>query len=602
MSRYRSLGTLALSVGILALAACASHPSSMLPPESVQARHPGALAVPVRLPALGARSVQYTYNNGYINALEVMVVDSLGNHQAFVICRNPSSVGSPGGLVNVLFQNVAPGTAWITVRTTYKQLVGPGLMLAPTSPTSATFTLNGGPNAVTAVQGDLTSSVLVFKSTDLGGTPSAPSVLSFYQNNGASELNDTTSTNGGYGVGAATGSVVPGNTATVSIAVSQPGAFASSLLGTTRQIDAGNPVTIPVSNLYPGDRVVVVRAGAPSPTSDFLDLTKTTDDFYPITDNGDGTGTFTPTRSTAGAAVAYYLSRGETLSLVGATPPSVSLAQLNVHPSVVSPPNCTTRIGSDDGLSTLARSAGATDTVYLTLRDRFNNLITSSDFGARTMAGFAWRPTVEPSFTALNNGTNPVAFVPGLTVGTVTTPVYDPVSQTWQSTFTQGATPATATGATASFSVGAATNVTSASYLYDPSNVTGTATYVLGVGNDPTITNSPQRLWVSLYRTSVAGANFIASTSYQPLVTVAAGATLSLTPSAPSGPAMMLRLTTKANTDLAAADNGTTLSPTVGTRSAGDTDRATFRIYQPVPGGALALKASLVGGTYSWQP
>lgn len=601
MSRYR-IGTLALSVGMLALAACASHPSSMVVPQSAQARQAGALAVPVRLPALGARSVQYTYNNGYINAIEVMVVDSLGNHQAFVICRNPSSVGSPGGLVNVLFQNVAPGTAWITVRTTYKQLVGPGLMLAPANASSATFTLNGGPSTVTAVQGDVTSSVLVFKSADLGGTPSAPSVLSFYQNNGGSELNDTTTTNGGYGVGAATGSVVPGNTATVSIAVSQPSAFASSLLGTTRQIDAGNPVTIPVSNLYPGDRVAVVRAGAPSPSSDFLDLTKTSYDFYPITDNGDGTGTFIPTRSTGGVAVTYYLSRGETVSLVGATAPSVSLAQLNVHPSVVSPTNCTTRIGSDDGLSTFARSAGVTDTVYLTLRDRFNNLITGSDFGARTMAGFVWRPTVEPSFTALNNGTNPVAFVPSLTVGTLTSPVYDPVSQTWQSTFTQGATPATATGATAAFAVGAATNVTSASYFYDPSNVTGTSTYVLGVVNDPTITNSPQRLWVSLYRTSIAGANFIASTSYQPLSPVAAGATLSLTPSAPSGPAMMLRLTTKANTDLAAADNGTTLAPTVGARSTGDTDRATFRIYQPIPGGALALKASLVGGTYSWQP
>lgn len=596
---------LALCLGLLG--ACAGRPAGPVGPAMphVQPARPGELVVPLQLPRLGERSPQFAYQNGYINTLEVLVVDSLGRHQAFLVCRNPEAAGMPGGKVDLIFQDVAPGTAWVTVRTTFKPFIGKGLRLEPVSTSS--FALDGGATQVLPVKGDLGKSVLVFKSSDLGGTATAPSVLAFYQNNnGSSELNDTTSVSAGYGVGAATGSVVPGNTSTVSITVAQPPSFGSSVLKTTRQVDAGGAVSILADNVRPGDRVVVVRAGDPAATSDFLDLTKTDGyDYYPLTDNLDGTVTFNPTRATDGAAVQYYLARGEMVSLIGGSGSDVDLAKVQVHPAAVSQSNSSVRIGSDDGTSPYGRRANETDTVRITLKDAYGNLITDSDFGARAMEGYTWHAAVEPNTVALNNGTNPVALVPGATLGTVTTPSYDAGTGTWVATFAQGATAPTTRGASASFALAATDSIEAASFLYDPSNV-GDTVYTLGVEDYPGVA---RRLALSLYRGgAVDGAKFVASASYIPAAAApAAGATISigLNPvpiTAPTGLPMILRVATQANSDLTTADHGTRITPTLGARTANDTDRAVFRIYRLNPGdGSLTARGVLASGYYTWK-
>lgn len=616
---FATSALLAISLGLLA--ACAGRPAGPVgasPTRMERPATPGGLVVPVQLPKLGERTTQFAYSNGYINAVEIMAVDSLGRHQAFLVCRNPADVGMAGGQVNLLFQDVAPGTAWVTVRTTFKQFIGTGKRLEPVDGEPSTFALDGTSTHVTAVIGDIESKVLVFKSTDLGASESAPSVLSFYQNNnGNSELNDTTSTLAGYGVGAATGSVEPGNTATVSITVAQPPSFGATLLKTTRHIDAGNPVTVYANNFIDDlDRVVVVRADDPAATSDFLDLSKTDSyDFYPFVNNLDGSITFTPTRSTD-VAVNYYLARGEMVSLIGGSGSDVSLAKLQVHPGVVSQANCTVQIGSDDGVSAFARRTGEQDTIRLTLRDQYNNLITGADFGARAMEDYLWLPMVEPNTTALNNNSltapNPLAFVPGSTIGTLTTPSYDAGTKTWTATFTQGAIAPTTRGASASFAVAANTNIDACTYLFDLSN-TGDTVYTLGVEDYPP---TARRLSVSLYRGAAVDADkFIASTSYIPLaVPAVAGATISLgvnatsIPPAATSPFTYLRIGTKPNTELTTADHGTRITPTLGARTANpdnptsaDSDRAVFRIFKRKPDGTLEARGVLSAGPYRWR-
>lgn len=615
MNRKQSLrlaaGTL-LALTLTGTLACAPRAGlSPVTPSAPGVTASGGLALPVTLPALGDRGVQYAYNNGYINALEVVLVDSLGRHQAYVVCRNPDR-GAPGGSVNVLFQDVAPGTAWITVRTTYRQLIGEKERLAPVAGKPSTFKLDGGPTQVTAVSGDITTNVMVFKSTDLGGTASAPSVLSFYQNNdGGSELNDASAIHAGYGVGAATGSVVAGNTATLSVQVSQPPTFGTTMLNGTRHTDAGTEITFPASNIQPGDRVVVVRASNPSATSDFIDLTKVANyDFYPLAEKATGSYAFTPTRSTGGM-VNYYLSRGEMVSKIGADNGGVSLAKVHVHPEAVSAANSTVRIGSDDGTARMPRRASETDTLYLTLRDQYNNLITGADFGTRSMENFVWRPVVEPSSTLLNNdpnGTsnapNPLAFVPGSTIGRLTTPTDANNDGVWESTFTQGAVAPTTRGASASFSLANNTRIRAVSYLHDTSNLAATTAYALGVTTDPTTVSNPTpALWLSLYRgASVAAGTFIASRSYQPNPAAPDGdATISVTPTAPDGLPLVLRVGRNLGSDLSTADNDTRITVTVGARAEFDIDVTKFRIYRQNTDGSLTLRSAITGGSYSWK-
>lgn len=603
MGRRFLVRAMAVALALGVSVACA--PKAMLSPVSPpvpaaageQSVKVGAVSVPLHFPA---RSTQFAYQSGYINAIEVMLVDSLGQHQAYLVCRNLAQVGSQGGTVNLLFQHVALGTAWVTVRTTTKQFIGSSGRLTPVSGLPSTFTLDGGPTTKVAVLGDVGSAVVVFNSHDLGGTAMNPSVLSYYSSNdGASELNDTSATLAGYGVGAASGSVTANSTTPINIFVTQPPRFGSPMY--SRQVDAGGAITFAASDVVAGDRAVVVRSGNPSATSDFLDLSKTQNvDFYPLTSNGDGTYTFTPTRATGGS-VNFYLARGEAVSLLGGSSSNVSLAQVNVHPAAIHPASCSVRIGSDDGTSTFARSVGQTDMLYLTLKDRYGNLVTDSHFGARAMEGFVWYPTMEPLTSSLNNGVNPQAFIPGATLGSLSTPTYNAGDGTWRSTFTQGTL--TPSSASASFTVSANTNISGVNYLYDPSNLTATGSYILGVMADPTIVSTPQRLWLSLYRgTAINTGTFVASVSYSPSAApAAAGATVSITPTTPSGYPLILKLNINPSSDLAVADNGTKITVLYGARTVGDSDRALFRLYKQNSDGSLLLQGSIQGGLYSWK-
>jgi hypothetical protein len=595
---------------------------------------PGSLVVPVQFPAAHGRKVQYAYNNGFINAIEVTVADSLGRHLSYMVLRNPGAVGQPGQQVPVLFQNVAPGVATVTVRTSFVQLIGANQRLRPVAGSPSQFTdSNNGNQTVTAVVGDITQPVLVFSSTDLGATATSPTQLSFYNSNNSqvtspstnnsSELNDTTTTLGGYGVGAATGSVAANNTSTVSITVGQMPAFASSVIGTTRQIDAGTQVEIPLTStasFQAGDQILVARGSNIQTTSDFVDITKTNQyDLYPAQIAVDGTVaiTFTPTRSTwspsnpfnQSGAVNYYLCRGEAVSLIGGTASGagpgqgVNLCMLWVHPAALSVANSSVTTGADDGglTNSFARAANQTDTINITLKDSFGNLVTGPDFGTRQMDSYVWRPMMQQQTTALNlaNNSNNVVWVPGSTIGTLTTPSYNAGTGTFQSTFTQGGAAATQRGASASAmpNVGG-TNIASASFIYDPGNTGGATFYTIAVAQDPTFPTNPNRIWWTLNRN---GSTFLASGSY--LTAAAAPAVINLTPSNPTGIPQVVRMypNTVGGADFAINDNGLRFNVTPGARTVLDQDVARFRIYRQGADGTLSSVGVLSSGNYTWH-
>ncbi|MNX76950.1 hypothetical protein D3C86_1084690 [compost metagenome] len=483
----------------------------------------------------------------------------------------------------------------------------------PVAGKPSTFELDGGPTRVTAVDGDLSTSVLVFKSTDLGGTASAPSVLTFYENNdGGSELNDASTVHAGYGVGAASGSVLPGNVTNVSVQVSQPPAFKTTMLNSSRHADAGSEIVFSASDVQPGDCAVVVRASNPSLTSDFIDLTKVASyDFYPLTDKGNGSYAFTPTRTTGGM-VNYYLSRGEMVSKIGADNGSVSLAKLHVHPGVASKDMTTVRTGSDDGTTGLAmaRRANETDTLYISLRDAYGNAIKGADMGTRALEGFVWRSAVEPSTSKLApawrtaNATHPaVSFIPGSTIGRVSTPTDGDNDGVWTATFTQGSVTPTAAGTAATFTLANNSWIQAVSYLYDPSNLAATNNYALGVITDPA---NPASLWLSLYRgTSVAAGTVVASRSYSPDVAAPdSAATASLTPTAPlTLQVPVLRYGRGLGAEITTADHDTRITVAPGARAIGDVDVVQFRLVQQNPDGSLNVGSvrNIAGGSYSWK-
>jgi len=607
---------MALSLGLIVSACAPFGPAAISPPgamaPTVAAQAKGSLTVPVRLPALDARAVQFEYNKGYVNTLEVVLVDSLGVHQSFLVCRNPGSTGSPGGETAVVFQNVAPGQVTVTVRTTYKRFVGPGCRLVPDADSPVRFWLDGGEQVVVPVAGDADQPVLVFRSQDLveSGSPGpAPiSLLAFHEtNDGQSELSDVSSVVGGYGVGAATGSVSPGVSATVSIQVAPVPRFDASVLNMpARQADAGLSISFKALNLQPGDQVVVVRGDPPDTASDFFDLTqKGTYDVYPLKINGT-TATFTPTRATGGQESYYYLSRGEMLSYLGGTATDNRLARINVHPGDVSSTTSTVRFGSDDQVVPLPLAPGETDTLYIVLRDKWGNAITDADFGVRRTYRYDWSAAVEPPADAPDHA----AYLPGQTIGTVTAPSWDANLKLWTAAFTQGTVAPAFETKEASYSLTPTTNgkITGLDWIFDPVGTvtTGPQAYTLGVEPDPHYPDATvQPLWVSLHAGAGTDSVPIASASVE---LQSEGATLSIGASGDYGsflPATMLKLGLASGSLLSTDDDGTSFTSVPGKRAIGDCDKVVFRIFQRLPGTNPSLITVLTAGrdpgTYRWR-
>lgn len=325
-----------LLAGTMLVASCAPLPFTAgdagKPAVSAAAKTPGEVTVPLNLPAMGDRSVQYLYDSMFINTVEVTLTDSWGNEQEFYVLRNPGASGASGGQANLTFRNVMPGEFVVTVRTSHKRLLGntsEGQVISydPDADAyyyhySANSLFNPYEQAVT-VSGSPTSPVIVLQRGEVSSSTIQGLVFP------APDLWDASDVKRAYGVGGATGVLQPGATAPISVQVGQMPRFAGAVAPQT--VDAGQDVTLEVADgahVQAGDKVVISSSSFPAQTS-MINLSSPNLEVLPLTKNEDEIS-FTPQKPVNNGYV--YLVRGESISMIGVSgtnPPRVTVNPKN---------------------------------------------------------------------------------------------------------------------------------------------------------------------------------------------------------------------------------------------------------------------------------
>lgn len=481
-----------------------------------------SLTVPLKLPALRDRNVQYLYNSNDINTVEVRLRDSLGNQSAQYVARNPFVAGSANaGTVNVSFYNVMPGTFTLTVRTSHQALVGTSgpikydglrdvFYLDGAGPTPNAFDSNEP--QMRLIAGISSSAYLVFAPENLDPNWAFPTAL----------RTDSTTTQAGYGAGAATQSILAGQTSTVSVNVGQLPHWPMSLLSTVQEVTAGSRVSLPVADIPDVQALDGVMLSDPSGFSlsnGIADLGSASISVYGMgPDPVSSTVSFVPTRATnpsinqAPTPWNLYLLRGQAASEVGL---NANNPQLTVVPDLVSQAN-SRFFGSVANLS-----PATSTTVAYDLRDAYGNLVAGNVPGSnmvplssvrRNNAGLGLDDTVVASTYGADPTTGGYPFIlPGRTAGSLAGGVY-----------TQGTTPPGPVTTAATYSVGGSvtdlriTRLEVPYYLYAANPSTFTTfphVYTLNVANDPT---NGTNLWVSL----ALGGVTIASSSINSTLTL----------------------------------------------------------------------------------
>lgn len=589
----------AIAAAAFLATSCAVHqpgttPVALTPAVNAQ---PGSVTVPVSLPALDDRGVQYAYHNSTINTVEVRLRDSLGNEFVQYVTRNVYLTDSrKAGTANVVFHNVMPGTFTLTVRTSHLRLIAAtdGPIKYDSKP--AAFFIDGdgdhvfdpGETEPLVISGGIAEKYVVFAQDDIDPTWVFPDDM----------RRDTTSTQAGFGAGAATESIIPGGTTQVAVTVGQLPKWASSEPWSTREITAGDSLVLSLgstASIATGDGAMVTSP-AVTFSNGIVDLGETRLNVYgPTVDNALGTVTLVPTRSTnpavdqAPAAWPIWLTRGQALAEWGLTANGggTNAPRVIVQPAIANSGN--SRIFSQN--PHVARAA--TSQIQVDLRDQYGNPVAGNIAGVNTISlatlrranAYVKMDYALISYTYADDPRNnlPPFILPGRTTGTVSA----------SGLYTQGTTaPAQMTEA-ATYSVKKADTVTDHDlritrlevpyHLYADNTAAfggGNHLYTLNVIPDP---SDGSRNWVYLER---AGGPVIASASVDPnqnqaalnlpLNAIAPG-TLPL-PILPSRvPPVILRVPNRPVT--AADDHGTRFDVTsYGARRISDTDTVQVRV------------------------
>lgn len=578
----------------------ASHPAPDAA-QTVEVKTPGTVTVPLTLPEISERALQYTYDRNSINTVEVRLRDALGNEWVQYVVRNAYLAGSrASGTINVTFYNVMPGTFTLTVRSSHRRLLSADGPITYDGLRDLFFVDDDGDHAFDVGEDEMrlvsmsaatvaASNFLVFALDYRMPSWAFPDAL----------RTDTSSTKAGFGIGGATQSIIPGTTTQVAVTVGQVPIWGTTEPYSSREVTAGDTVTLSVANadaLQPVDRVMVTHPSVNFPNG-IHNWADTRFNVYSPTVNATaGTAVFNPTVATnpdadsAPASWPIWLVRGQAAAEIGLTPnaPGTNAPKIIVHPALVNS-NASRAYGTDHHLS-----QGQTTTVRYDLRDAHGNRVAGNVPGVNGVSLTSVRRAnagVELDFAVVShtynvpdprNGLMPF-ILPGRTTGTVSgTGVY-----------TQGnARPDLITTA-ATYSVAGPGNVLRISQLEVPyfvykSNAasfgtTGANTYTLNVASDP-VTAENLIATLSLTNGPAGAVNVpIASASVdptaKPLVLGAAGVpsgTLPL-PIQPLGTPVIIQL--PEGRDLRLADNGTTFQVTgYGARRVSDTDRVRMRV------------------------
>ncbi len=539
----------------LMVAGCALGPSNLVanPGTTASVRSAitkgGDVTVPLSIPGLNGRGVQYIYNSNYINTVEVILTDSLGNTQVQWVARNTYLAGaSAAGTAAVTFHNVMPGTFTLTVRTSHIPLLGTGDPITYDGQVNAFYSggnhANGG-TLLNVLSGDKTTDFVVFDNSYNFNNAGAYDGAIFSNN----VITDTTSTLAGFGVGAAKASMVAGQTTSVGVSVSQIPHWDPSTDSTALNVTAGDTATMSVADVADVQSTDQVMVGG-APNFGLFALGAGTSQYGVATTSS--AVTFVPTVSTAGAADDVYLSRGQ----------AASMWNENTWPTITVWPALATDSTSVINASQNALMANGNATVGLDLRDAFGNFVYGNGINGNNAGSLHFANAyVSEDYNVVGYNYGPDStggypfIVPGFTSGTLAA-----------NTYTQGSTPATLTGASASVSTYLASAAATDSvqltkmeipyfvYNYERSRrlALSTGNYTLGIVADPNINGN---LWVSLVDPNG--------------ITIASS---SITPTAPSR-TVSLGLTAA---ELGAAVQPANISPVTLTLGSGVTLGATY--------------------------
>lgn len=478
---------------------------------------PGSVTVPVTLPAIPEQAVQYAYDRNYINTVEVRLYDSLGNESVQVIARNAYLATSrASGTINVVFHNVMPGTFTLTVRTSHVPLLAAPGRVSYDSLADVFFADVDSSHGFNPGEKEYR---LVSKS---GSTVANSNFLVFAQDTEFTDWafpdslrQDVSTVSAGFGLGAATQSIVAGATASVAVTVGQVPSWGQAVPLTSREVTAGESITLSVADaahLQAADVLRVAHEGVSFARGivDFADPLQTA--YVPTVDTDADTVTFTPTRSTNASANAapsawpIWLARGQAAAEVGLTPNGggTNAPRVIVQPALVN--QAQSRIfGAAHHLAPSAVSA-----LQIDLRDTYRNPVAGNVTGVNEVPLASLRRAnagVELDYAVVThsyptdprNGRNPF-ILPGRTTGTVST----------GGVYTQGATAPELISRAATYSVTLADASTPSDlriqrleipyYIYAANTGSfggGSHIYVLNMEADPV---DGSRTWISLQR------------------------------------------------------------------------------------------------------
>ena len=360
------------------------------PTQTVALTQPGDITVPLTLPALPERSVQYAYHSNYINTVEVRLRDSLGNEAVQYVARNAYLATSrASGNINVRFQNVMPGTFTLTVRSSHERLLAESGRIAYDGLRDVFFLDGDGDETFDPGETEMrvlsksgatsdVSNFIVFDPSNIDSTWIFPTAL----------RTDTTVTHAGFGTGGATQSITPGQTTTVAVTVGQVPQWAPQMLNAVRTVTAGETVVWNVKdgNAVQASDMLLVNAGAGVTAGivDAADFDATKLHVYkPTVDTVAGTLTFIPTRAThpdtatSPTGMPVWLARGQAVSELGVT--AMTAPQLRVYPAAVD--------ATRSLIYTVDSHVGAGDssTIQYDLRDAYDNRVAGNVANTNTV-------------------------------------------------------------------------------------------------------------------------------------------------------------------------------------------------------------------------